>query len=386
MTSQPLVSFVVPCYRLGHLIRECLESILAQSYAHIEVLVMDDCSPDHTSEVVSSIHDARLVYIRNEHNLGHLRNYNKGIDLARGKYVWLISADDVLRSSAVLERFVEVLERNPTVGYVFCPAIRFTADADLGVYGSHGPTDRIFEGQQFLRRWLVRGNSVPAAAGLVRKACYRHVGSFPLDMPFAGDWYMWSVFALHADVAYLAEPMVGYRSHDANMTHDFKRRPKALIADNFRVLWRMKKAAEDHGLRSLAQAYLRALAVEYAYTVAPPNRDATWTSMTVDEVGESLAEHSRDRRESAFIKGAVFAALGDREYDARNLPAARACYRAALALTPLSMRTMAKNLLAQCGGPGRRVRDALTAWKRWAATGAVLFAREVKVHGSQPAR
>ena len=386
MTNQPLVSFVVPCYRLGHLIGECLKSILAQSYQNIEVLVMDDCSPDHTGEVVSAIHDARLIYIRNEPNLGHLRNYNKGIDLARGKYVWLISADDVLRSNAVVERFVEVLERHPSVGYVFCPAIRFTADRDLGVYGSHGPKDRLFEGRRFLQQWLVRGNSVPAAAGLARKTCYQHSGVFPLDIPFAGDWYMWSVFALHADVAYLAEPMVGYRSHDGNMTHDFKRRPKALIADNFKVLWRMKKAAESHGHRSLARAYFRAIAAAYAYTVAPPLRDALHEpGLTVDELEASLAMHSGDRREAASIKGAVFAALGDSEYDAGNLPAAQACYEAALAFTPLSMRTMAKKVLTQCGQPGRRTRDALTVWKRRASAAASLD-RKARAHGAQPAR
>ena len=47
--SQPSVSFVVPCYNLGHVLRECVESILAQTYGDFEVLIMDDCSPDHTS-------------------------------------------------------------------------------------------------------------------------------------------------------------------------------------------------------------------------------------------------------------------------------------------------------------------------------------------------
>ena len=385
MTNQPLVSFIVPCYRLGHLIGECLESILAQSYRNIEVLVMDDCSPDHTGEVVSSIHDARLIYIRNEPNLGHLRNYNKGIELARGKYVWLISADDVLRSNAVLERFVEVLERHPGVGYVFCPAIRFTADRDLGIYGSHGRKDRLFAGRRFLRRWLIHGNSVPAAGGLARKACYQHNGVFPLDMPFAGDWYMWSVFALQADVAYLAKPMVGYRAHDANMTQDFRRRPKALIADNLKVRWRMKKAAESHGFRSLAHAYLGTIAVEYAYAVALVRNALQEPAMTVDELEASLAEHSVDRRESAYIIGAIFTAFGDREYEAGNLPAAQACYRTALAFAPFSVRTLAKNALARCGQPGRRLRDALTGWKR-RASAAASVERKARAHGAHAAR
>lgn len=57
---------------------------------------MDHCSPDGTPEVAKSFRDSRVVHPRNEPNLGHLRNYNKGIGLAHGRYIWLISADDYL--------------------------------------------------------------------------------------------------------------------------------------------------------------------------------------------------------------------------------------------------------------------------------------------------
>src|SRR5437016_5697097 len=100
----PRVTFVVPCYKLGHLLAECLKSILAQTYRDFEVLVMDDCSPDDTAEVARSFHDPRVKHIRNEPNLGHLRNYNRGLDLAEGEYIWLVSADDRLRKPYVLER------------------------------------------------------------------------------------------------------------------------------------------------------------------------------------------------------------------------------------------------------------------------------------------
>ncbi len=65
---------------------------------------MDDFSPDNTPEVARSFDDPRVRHIRNDPNLGHLRNYNKGISLSRGKYVWLISADDYLRKPHVLKK------------------------------------------------------------------------------------------------------------------------------------------------------------------------------------------------------------------------------------------------------------------------------------------
>ena len=114
---RPRVTFVVPCYNLGHLLSECLTSIITQSYTDLEVLVMDDCSPDATPQVAGRIADPRVQHVRNATNLGHLRNYNAGIAMARGEYVWLISADDKLRKPYVVERFVEHLDRHRRPGF-----------------------------------------------------------------------------------------------------------------------------------------------------------------------------------------------------------------------------------------------------------------------------
>ena len=98
----PKVTFIVPCYNLAHVLPECVNSILSQSFSDFEVLIMDDCSPDNTPEVARSFSDARVRHVRNEKNQRHLANYNKGIKLAKGEYVWLISADDRLRKPYVL--------------------------------------------------------------------------------------------------------------------------------------------------------------------------------------------------------------------------------------------------------------------------------------------
>src|ERR1700730_371421 len=125
----PTVSFVVPCYKLAHLLSECVESILAQAYGDFEILIIDDASPDNTPEVAASFKDPRIRYIRNHPNLGHLRNYNKGIDLSAGKYVWLISADDRLRKDYVLERYLSVMEGDSKIGYAFCTGLVMKLEA-----------------------------------------------------------------------------------------------------------------------------------------------------------------------------------------------------------------------------------------------------------------
>lgn len=237
----PKVTFVVPCYNLAHFLGECVSSILSQSYSDFEVLIMDDCSPDNTPEVAKSFADPRVIHVRNETNLRHLANYNKGIKLARGEYIWLISADDRLRRPYILEQYVTLMDKRPEVGYVFCPAIELADDheTELLAYSFHGAQDSIFEGRKFLNK-LLEGNTVVAASGMVRRECYEKVSLFPLDMPYAGDWYLWCIFALYYDVAYFSEPMVDYRSHNQTMTNLLMKGNYNIFRDGIAVLTRIR--------------------------------------------------------------------------------------------------------------------------------------------------
>ena len=343
MRLKPRVSFIVPCYRLAHLLADCVGSILGQSFADLEVLIMDDCSPDDTGAVAASIGDPRVRYIRNEPNLGHLRNYNKGLSLARGEYLWLISADDRLRRPYVVERFVAAMDAHPDAGYVFCPVMKFEGDHETALYGSHGPADALFAGRKFLRT-LAEGNSVPAPAGMVRRSCYERISMFPLDLPFAGDWYLWSAFALFADVIYLAEPMVSYRVHTANMTLDFKRRTDALVRDEIEVLWRMKRLAERENARPVVRIYRRAIAWYYATHVAFKVSRQWRYGMSLDDFAASLSAHANSRAERAFIRSITYSFLADQYFAAADAALARTWYHAALRERPGDVKTRLKLL------------------------------------------
>jgi Glycosyl transferase family 2 len=249
----PLVTFVVPCYKLAHLLPQCVNSILEQDFTDFEVLIMDNCSPDQTPEVARGFDDPRVKHIRNESNLGHIRNFNKGISLAAGKYVWVVSADDALRSPHVLGRFVDVMERNPRVGCVFCRAMELHEAIETGIalWADCGEADRIWSDDSFLVR-LIEINCIAASSVLVRKECYDKVGMFQVDLPFACDWYLWCMLAMHYDVAYLAEPMVYCRFHENSLTtSNFREHTRICVADELDVVWRVERQAELAGLVAL---------------------------------------------------------------------------------------------------------------------------------------
>jgi glycosyltransferase involved in cell wall biosynthesis len=359
MNAMPRVSFVVPCFKLAHLLGDCVGSILSQTFSDLEVIVMDDCSPDNTAEVTASFQDPRVRYVRNERNLGHLRNYNAGIELARGEYVWMISADDRLRVPYVLERFVRVMDEQPGVGFVFCPAVVFDGTTEGEVTSSHGSSDVLFRNREFLRR-LLQANCVPAPAGMVRSSAYKRTGLFPLDLPFAGDWYLWLALSLYFDVAYLAEPMVNYRVHDLNMTKTCLRNPAGVIAEGEAVRWRLQRLIEEEGDRESAAYATEYMSYFYGALIANTAvAQGTPLSVSIEQFEAAVEAHARTPHDAATLRALVYDAAGDKRYDLGDRATAQQHYARALAARR-ALKTTAKYALARLGAPGAYLRHALS--------------------------
>jgi glycosyltransferase involved in cell wall biosynthesis len=361
----PLVSFVVPCYNLAHLLSECINSILAQSYPHFEILIMDNCSPDNTPEVAGSFQDPRVKHIRNPVNLGHIRNFNKGITMSGGKYVWLISADDLLRSPHALARFVDLMERNPDVGYTFCRAVELQGTQEMGVARfDYGNEDRIWDGRAFLAR-LVRCNCIAQSSGMVRKECYDKVGLFPLDMPHAGDWYLWCVLALHYRVAYFADPMVCCRVHDQSLTNMLNRADSAVcIVDELNVLWRVRRQAEFAGMFFLRDACNQCIGYRAARALEPGPSGGERHGLSSTDVETMLRHHVKDAKDEQDIRALIYTSLGDELYWRGEYSQATRSYWSGLKLRPWRLKTWTKYMLMGTGAFGVSVRRLFCRLKK----------------------
>ena len=113
--SSPLFSIILPTHRVETVIGECLESILRQTHADYEILVMDGGSNDKTLELVSkraAVFDGRLT-LRSEKDTGVYDAMNKGISLAKGEWLYFLGADDRLHDPHVLERASQFFHRHP---------------------------------------------------------------------------------------------------------------------------------------------------------------------------------------------------------------------------------------------------------------------------------
>jgi glycosyltransferase involved in cell wall biosynthesis len=357
----PKVSFVVPCFNLAHLLADCVNSILRQSYDDFEILIMDDCSPDHTPEVARSFHDSRVRYVRNEKNLGNNSNYNKGINRARGQYVWLISADDCLRRDYVLTRYVQLMDDHPQVGYVFCPAIALQGNQESGLMPFTAPvdSDTIFKGLVFLEM-LAQGNCVSAPAVMARKECYDRLSLYPIDMPYAGDWYVWCKFALHYDVAYFAEPMVNRRLHDRNLTKFFTGGGiETFVSNMIDVPWQIKKEAEAAGYAVLAKKFEGTIIAEYISAILANREQDPRLGLTLRRFEESLQHHTHNDHEDTAIRERVLVGLGDHYAWKHDVAQASYYYAWALRKDPWMLDIYVKYVLLYLGRVGFQVRTYL---------------------------
>jgi glycosyltransferase involved in cell wall biosynthesis len=215
------IDVVVPCYRYGHFLRNCVRSALAQQGVEVRLLIIDDDSPDSSGEVAAALagEEKRIEVRRHAQNCGHIATYNEGLDWATADYVLLLSADDLLPPGA-LGRAVRLFDAHPEVGLVCGREIRFEADQDLPqVDGAlEGHASRVIPGREFLERSCRTGsNLVCTPSAVLRTRLQKEIGGFRKELPHAGDLEMWMRIAAHADIGFVDAPQGFYRVHGLNM-------------------------------------------------------------------------------------------------------------------------------------------------------------------------
>jgi glycosyltransferase involved in cell wall biosynthesis len=224
--SVPKVSVIVPSYNHARFLSQRLDSVLGQTFQDFEVILLDDCSTDESQSILSKYADDPRVRIDfNEKNSGNpFKQWNKGVGLARGEYVWIAESDDYA-DERMLTRLVSVLEAEPDVGFVYCRSWCVTVDdrldgfvddfyiADLGA--TKWTMDYFADGRDECRNYFVARNVVANASSvLFRKTIYERVGGADETLRMSADWKLWAAMALLGRVAYLSEPLNYYRFHD----------------------------------------------------------------------------------------------------------------------------------------------------------------------------
>ena len=124
-TTSPKVSVIVPNFNHARFLRKRIDSVLRQTYQDFELILLDDCSTDESRSILSDYAgDPRVRIDFNEKNSGStFKQWNKGVRLARGEYVWIAESDDYA-GERLLEKLVAILATEPTVTLAYCRSNR----------------------------------------------------------------------------------------------------------------------------------------------------------------------------------------------------------------------------------------------------------------------
>ena len=267
--TNPLVSVLVPCYNHELFLDDCLESIIGQSYANIELLICDDCSPDNSYEKILAYADRlkarfpRVEILKNEVNCGVTKNVNRMLRLAKGSYVKTLASDDAMAPDAIGE-MVAYLEANPAISVVVANGVTVLEQER---YPSFTPQGKIYDAAPdfspegfFLR--VARCNPISAPAAMVRMSVYETYGMYDETIKVE-DYEFWLRILKDGNTqfGFLDKALLYYRINANSMTSathnaglaDRRRRFHQSVMD---TLYKFREAIPPEAFADMVLSYI----------------------------------------------------------------------------------------------------------------------------------
>jgi len=199
----PEVSVIVPAYKARTTLREAVDSLLRQTFQNLEVLVIDDASPDDSTDVLLDIGDSRLGIVRLHHNVGLPGARNLGLALSRGPFVALLDSDDISKPTRIA-RQLRAFEGRPDLGLVGCLVNRIDVQGRRVERG----VDPWRLDDAALKAFMIFNNPFPAVTQMLRRSAIPEGGFRPI---YAEDYAMAADVARHHNVTVVRAALVDYR-------------------------------------------------------------------------------------------------------------------------------------------------------------------------------
>lgn len=252
MIPLPQVSVVIPVYNGEQTIKRALDSVFAQTFPGLEVIVVDDASTDGTAGVVAQYNDDRLTIVRSTENLGAGAARNKGIAQARGRWVAFLDADDAWKPEK-LARQVELLQRSSK------PVGACATGYDIEKNGRRFAVVLNLMPHRFRYDILFGCTISPGSTLMVERSVFDVVGTFDEKFRRLEDWDWLLRFSEHYEMEFVPNPMADiYISW--NKSPDITKSTDLVIAGIHRM---KKKHASRRGFWSGLQ-FRSSLLVEHA--------------------------------------------------------------------------------------------------------------------------
>lgn len=227
-----LISVIIPNYNHATYLKNRIDSVLGQSYQQIELIILDDCSPDNSREVIEQYRNhpkvSHIVY--NDQNSGStFRQWKKGLNMAKAEWVWIAESDD-FAAPDFLEKLAPLIGEK--TGLVHCAAQHVSSSgefmekpppANMRMLISEKHLSELrqpyrLNGIDKIKRTLIYYNAIENASGvLVRKELALKYLDESIGYKLCGDWLLWMNILSESGIAYIPEPLNYFRQHVNNV-------------------------------------------------------------------------------------------------------------------------------------------------------------------------
>jgi glycosyltransferase involved in cell wall biosynthesis len=217
------VSCIIPTHNRAEFLKAAVTSALAQSYANLEVIVVDDASTDNTTEVVDCFNDSRITYLLHSSNRGGSAARNTGILASASEYVAFLDDDDEWLAEKIAKQMNVLQSSAPEVGCVYTGY--WDVDRRSGsIVGKKIPCKR-----GDLAKELQLENCIGSASSvLVKRKCLNDAGLFDESLPCSQDYDLWLRLSKLCYFECVQEPLFKYHIHDRKITTNPVARAKGL--------------------------------------------------------------------------------------------------------------------------------------------------------------
>ncbi len=219
-----MVSVILPNYNHAPYLRQRIESILNQTYQDFELIILDDCSPDNSKDIIeeyrSNSHISHIIY--NETNSGStFKQWKKGIELAQGEYIWIAESDDYAELT-FLEKTMDSISKYNSV---LCFALTTIVDKG-GNRVMEQPAilpDYSMDINLFTENYLLYSNPICNASMVIFKkdAIAANLWNNIINFKYCGDWLLWGSFCGEGEVmvSEVKEYLNYFRTHSVNVSN-----------------------------------------------------------------------------------------------------------------------------------------------------------------------
>jgi glycosyltransferase involved in cell wall biosynthesis len=218
LSGIPKVSVCIPTFNAASYVGATIDSVLKQKFQDFEIIIVDNCSTDHTEAIVAEhkLLSEKIFFYKNEQNIGMADNFNKCLEYARGEYIKYLCADDLLLPDC-LEQMVSGLDTHPEVSLV-CGG-RLSINGYGNSFGLHrySSQTQIVQGHKAITRCLFGLNFIgEPSAVLFRKS--ELLARFRNDLPQLMDMDLWFRLLEKGHLLSIKIALCAIRFHDAQMT------------------------------------------------------------------------------------------------------------------------------------------------------------------------